>query len=79
MIPYLWLLSVIFIGVGLCVFYMMSQTLGLQNAMGNATFMGSLYYMLTDFFTNTTVLYAIIGSLVIVILALALKIAGVFG
>jgi VIT1/CCC1 family predicted Fe2+/Mn2+ transporter len=79
MIPYLWLLSVIFIGVGLCVFYMTSQTLGLQNTMGNATFMGSLYYMLTDFFTNSTVLYAIIGSLVIVILAMALKIAGVFG
>lgn len=79
MVPYLWVLSVIFIGIGLCVFYMMGQTLGLKNIVTNETFMGSIYYMITDFFTNSSVLYAIIGSLIIVIIALALKIGGVFG
>lgn len=77
-IPYLWLLSVLFIGIGLCVFYMAGQTLGLKEYVYEASIMGMMYYAITDFFTNPTVLYSIIGALIIVILALALKITGVF-
>lgn len=78
MVPYLWLLSVLFIGVGLCVFYMTGQTLGLKNYVYEGTIMGTMYYMVTDFFTNPTVLYSVIGALVLVIIALALKVSGVF-
>lgn len=78
-IPYLWLLSVLFIGVGLCVFYMSGQALGLKDYLYEGTVAGTIYYMLTDFFTNPTVLYSVIGALVIVIIALALKVSGVFG
>lgn len=79
MIPYLWVLGVLFIGIGLCVFYMAGQTLGLSNYMYGTDFTSMLYYMVTDFFTNSTVIFAIIAALIIVIIALGLKIAGVFG
>jgi hypothetical protein len=79
MIPYLWLIGVLFIGIGLCVFYMAGQTLGLSNYMYGTDLSSVLYSMITEFFTNTTVLIAIISALVIVIIALGLKIGGVFG
>jgi hypothetical protein len=79
MIPYLWLIGVLFIGIGLCVFYMAGQTLGLTDYMYGTDFSSMMYYMITEFFTNTTVLYAVISALIIVIIALGLKIGGVFG
>jgi hypothetical protein len=79
MIPYLWVLGVLFIGIGLCIFYFSADALGIRSALYESSFIGILTYSVMDFFSNQTVLLAIIGALVITIIALGLKIAGVFG
>lgn len=79
MIPYLWVLGILFIGIGLCVFYLSADALGIRSTLMETSFIGILSYAITDFFSNPTVIYAIIGALVITIVALGLKIGGVFG
>ena len=78
-IPYLWVLSVLFIGIGLIIFKQTAPSLGLGE-IGTingeqTTFVG----MIIGFITNKMVLGSLLISALIVILFLSLKIAGVFG
>jgi hypothetical protein len=75
LVPYLWVLSVLFIGVGLVIFKMAAPSLGVAAANGSVPFQ----YMLIDFFSNKVVMSSLLISAIIVIIFLSLKIAGVFG
>lgn len=84
LIPYLWVLSVLFIGVGLVIFRMTAPTIGI--AVGNAASNAAMYGaqatvpgMIMGFFSNRVVLTSLLVSALIVIFFLSLKIAGVFG
>jgi hypothetical protein len=77
MIPYLWVLSIVFVGVGLVVLRMMQPAIG--TAIGTTySGMPSFWYQLTSFFTNNITWIAIVGACMVVILALGLKVGGVF-
>ena len=76
LVPYLWVLSVLFIGVGLVIFRMSAPSLGLG---GSSNGSASLPMMLLEFFSNKIVLSSLLISAIIVIIFLSLKIAGVFG
>lgn len=78
LIPYLWVIAILFIGVGLVVFRITIPSLGVsvnQAGVGSTSMMG----MLIEFITNKVVLGSLLVSALIVILFLSLKIAGVFG
>ena len=70
LIPYLWVVSVLFIGVALIIFKMTMPTI---------IFGGSFFQVLKGVFTDKRVLGSLLGAALIVILFLSLKIAGVFG
>ena len=72
-IPYLWVLSILFIGLGLIMIKMTMPQLDLP-----MDFAGYLYAIVTDFISNRAVLLSIIAAAIIVIIFLSLKIAGVF-
>lgn len=80
LIPYLWVLSILFIGVALVIFKITAPTLNLSmgstNTYGTET---SFMAMLLGFITNKIVLGSLLISTLIVILFLSLKVAGVFG
>jgi len=78
MIPYLWVLSIVFVGVGLVLLRMMQPVLGVTNEQMTAASM-SFWYNLTSFFTNNVTWIAIVGACMVVILFLGLKVGGVFG
>jgi hypothetical protein len=84
MVPYLWALSVLFVGVGVLLFYWLTPMILLPSAVdtyGNPM-MGTInqfVLLATDIFTNPYTWMALFGAASIVILALSLKIAGVFG
>jgi len=74
MIPFLWALSVIFIGVGLVIYKMVLPPMGID--------MGSTYGMeatLSDLLLNRTVLISLLVCMIIVIVVLSLKVGGVIG
>ena len=73
LIPYLWVISVLFIGIGLVIFKMSMPSL--ETDVGG----GSILYMTMEFVTNKIVLGSLLMSALIVILFLSLKVAGVFG
>ena len=78
LIPYLWVIAVLFIGVGLIIFRITIPSLGVsanQAGVGSTSMMG----MLIEFISNKVVLGSLLVSALIVILFLSLKIAGVFG
>ena len=77
LIPYLWVISVLFIGVGLVIFKMMMPSFGLSATSVNTN--ASITMSVMEFFTNKFVLISLLVSALIVILFLSLKIAGVFG
>jgi hypothetical protein len=77
MIPYLWVLSVVFVGIGLVLLRMMPHVLGMSNEGMKVS--ANFWYQLTYFFTNNVTWLAIIGACMIVILFLGLKVGGVFG
>ena len=70
LIPYLWVLAVLFIGVGLVIFRMTMPTI---------LFEGGTGFSLLSLFENKGVLIALLITALIVILFLSLKIAGIFG
>jgi len=72
-IPYLWILSILFIGVGILLFYYIAPPLTLFNQYF------SLTSVIIEFFTSTQILGSLLIASLIVILFLSLKIAGVFG
>jgi hypothetical protein len=74
LIPYLWVISVLFIGIGLVILKMYMPSLQIDTT---STY--SIYSMIMEFITNKIVIGSLIASIVIVILFLSLKVAGVFG
>lgn len=76
LIPYLWVLSILFIGVGLVIFKMTAPSFGV---VGNSDVGGSVLAMVIQFVTSKVVLVSLLVAALIVILFLSLKIAGVFG
>ena len=77
MIPYLWVLSVVFVGVGLVLLRMMMPELGISNNEARAL-SASFMETLSFYFTNNATWLGIIGACMIVILVLGLKVGGVF-
>ena len=76
LIPYLWVVSILFIGVGLVIFRMTVPTF----AAGAASEGGSsVIGMFMEFIMSKVVLGSLLISALIVILFLSLKVAGVFG
>jgi preprotein translocase subunit SecG len=78
-IPYLWVLSVLFIGISLIIFRMMlpeSSSSTISGAFGQSM---SISLMISEFFENKMVLISIIVALLMVVLFLGLKMAGMFG
>lgn len=78
-IPYLWVLSVLLIGVSLILFRMMlpeSTSSTFSNGLGSSM---SISLMVSEFFENKMVLISIIVAMLIVVLFLGLKMAGIFG
>jgi len=78
LVPYLWVLSVLFIGAGLVIFKMSMPSLGA----GSTTVIdgsSSILEMLSAFLMNKVIIMSLLGSALTVILFLSLKIAGVFG
>ena len=74
LIPYLWVISVLFIGIGLII--LKSTFPPYTNAVStNISFLS----MITEFLTNKIIMISLLGSALIVIIFLSLKIAGVFG
>lgn len=75
MIPFLWVLSILFIGIGLLVFRETAPTFAVKNGLTNAgATTGSLLYGLIG---NPMVLGSLLVSALIVILFLSLRVAGV--
>ena len=77
MIPYLWVLSVFCIGVGLIVMRMILPSLGMTKEDISAL-SSNFLMMLTSFFTNNVLFLSIIAGLIVVILVLSLIVGGVF-
>lgn len=77
LIPYLWVISVLFIGVGLVIFKMTVPSFGLGETTDSSS--GSVFSMLIEFITNKIVLISLLISSLITIIFLSLKVAGVFG
>jgi hypothetical protein len=74
-LPYLWVISVLFIGVALILFKMTFPDLPTLPSSASLSIVG----MTILFFENKFVLLSIIVSLLVVILFLGLKMGGVFG
>ena len=72
-IPYLWVLSVLFIGIRMM---LPESTTTFSNGLGSSM---SISLMISEFFENKMVLISIITALLIVVLFLGLKMAGIFG
>jgi hypothetical protein len=80
MIPYLWALGVLFIGVAIYLLYMSAKVMGFTNTSeGQASFFMIIVAYLYDIFSNKMVLLSLLIAALIVILFLSLKVAGVFG
>lgn len=81
MVPILWVISVLFVGVGVLFFYLLAPQLLLsgtgQNALTTST--ASAIQLFTEIFTSRFTWMALFGAACIVILFLSLKVAGIFG
>ena len=75
MIPYLWVISILFIGIGLAIFKMMYPVD--QGLLPES--LSSLVYMIMEFFSHKMVLISLLVAALITILFLSLKVAGIFG
>lgn len=75
-VPYLWILSILFIGIGILFFYQLSPPMLISSSYNQSI---SIVSVIIDFFTNTKVLGSLLIAALIVILFLSLKIAGIFG
>jgi hypothetical protein len=78
-IPYLWVLSVLFIGISLILFRMMLPESALSTNVGDFGSSVSISLMISEFFENKMVIISIIVALCILSLFLGLRLAGVFG
>jgi hypothetical protein len=74
MIPYLWVISVFFIGIGLILYKTMLPSIGPD--------MGTVIGMemaLTDIIFNKTVLISLLVCIIVIIIVVSLKVGGVIG
>jgi hypothetical protein len=71
MIPYLWVLSFLFVGIAILIFKQLSPTMLVD--------LPTLLGQLGEFFGDSTILISLLVAALITILFLSLKIAGVFG
>ena len=78
LIPYLWVIAILFIGIGLIIFRITVPSIGLGGVSASTT-NTSVISMIIEFITSKIVLGSLLISALIVILFLSLKIAGVFG
>ena len=78
-IPYFWVLSVIFIGVSLVLFRMMLPESTPSTNVGAFGSSLSISLMISEFFENKMVIISIIIALCILSLFLGLRLAGIFG
>ena len=74
LIPYIWLISILFIGIGLIIFKMSAPQL--PEASQTSV---SIFFLIYSFFMDKRILLALLVASLIVILFLGLKVAGVFG
>lgn len=81
MVPILWVISVLFVGVGVLFFYQLAPQLLLYGTGQNALTTGvvGIYEMISSVFSSRFTWMALFGAACIVILFLSLKIAGIFG
>ena len=77
MIPYLWVLSVVFVGIGLVLLRWLKPELAMSENEARALTQ-SFMEMLSVYFTNNATWLGIIGACMIAILVLGLKVGGVF-
>jgi len=80
MIPYLWVIAVLFVGIGLIIFKIMAPVLP-ENMLGRNEYGNpySIFGLLENMLGNKTVLGSLLGAAIVVIIFLSLRIAGVFG
>jgi hypothetical protein len=78
LIPYLWAIAILFVGIGLVIFKMTAPNLGLGATVANGI-QPSIFELIIEFVTNKVVLSSLLISALIVIIFLSLKISGVFG
>jgi hypothetical protein len=71
LIPYLWVLSILFIGIGLVIFKMTAPTIVGQDP--------TALLLIIGFLTDKRILVSLLVAALIVIIFLAMKVAGVFG
>jgi hypothetical protein len=74
MIPYLWALSIIFIGVGLVLYKMMLPPIDLDYGT-----VAGMEMNLTDLLLNKTVLISMLVCFIIIIVTVGLKAGGIIG
>jgi hypothetical protein len=74
MIPYLWVISVFFIGIGLVLYKTMLPSIGLDMS----TVVG-METALTDIIFNKTVLISLLVCIIVIIIVVSLKVGGVIG
>jgi hypothetical protein len=75
LVPYLWAIAVLFIGIGLVIFKVMMPSIEITSTSGGESFL----YIISNFITNKIVLGSLLIAAGIVIIFLSLKIGGVFG
>lgn len=80
MIPYLWVIAVLFVGIGLIIFKMMAPILP-QNILGQNEYGNpyTLFGLLGSMLGSRAVLGSLLGAAIVIIIFLSLRIAGVFG
>jgi hypothetical protein len=83
-IPYLWVLAVLFVGIGLVILSSMNplSTMGATNVYGASSMpftFQTVLLMIYEFVTNRVVLISLMISSLIVILAMTMKYVGVIG
>jgi len=81
MLPYLWVISILFIGIGLvlCKMFLPSIFTGINASTGAITSSIPFLGMIIEFFSDKIVLTSLLVAALVTILFLALKVAGVFG
>jgi len=71
MIPYLWVFSILFIGIGLVIFKMLFPATDMEQ---NMSYVVTMIY---EFFSNQMVLFVLLGVAIITIIFLSLKVVNV--
>jgi hypothetical protein len=75
-LPYIWLLSVLFIGIGLCIFYTIAPSVPVELYQWNMSYV-SFSGILSTFFENRTIMISLLCACITVIVMLSLKTAGI--